>query len=260
MNGPTSPEEFQKQMQDFLQKQFKGFDNKGFTGPQSSGTEEEASKTSKKDEFDFSYKPRDIKAHLDRYVIKQDEAKKVLSVALCDHYNAVRQAFDGEEQCHYTKQNVMLIGPTGVGKTLLAKSIAVNMFGDSKALVQLDMSEYMEKFAVSRLLGAPPGYVGYEEGGQLTEAVRRRPYSVVLLDEVEKAHPEVFDILLQVLDDGRLTDGQGRTVDFRNTLLILTSNLGSQYLVDPALSPEASREQVLALVRASLQPPCGWHS
>ena len=129
----------------------------------------------------------------------------------------------------------LFLGPTGTGKTELAKSLADFLFDDERAIVRIDMSEYSEKHSVSRLVGAPPGYVGYDEGGQLTEAVRRRPYSVVLLDEVEKAHPEVFDILLQVLDDGRLTDGQGRTVDFRNTLLILTSNLGSAYLVDPTL-------------------------
>ena len=129
----------------------------------------------------------------------------------------------------------LFLGPTGVGKTELAKALADFLFDDERAMVRIDMSEYGEKHSVARLVGAPPGYVGYEEGGQLTEAVRRRPYSVVLLDEVEKAHPEVFDVLLQVLDDGRLTDGQGRTVDFRNTILILTSNLGSQYLVDPTL-------------------------
>ena len=129
----------------------------------------------------------------------------------------------------------LFLGPTGVGKTELAKALADFLFDDERAMVRIDMSEYGEKHSVARLVGAPPGYVGYEEGGQLTEAVRRRPYCVVLLDEVEKAHPEVFDILLQVLDDGRLTDGQGRTVDFRNTILVLTSNLGSQFLVDPTL-------------------------
>jgi ATP-dependent Clp protease ATP-binding subunit ClpB len=145
-------------------------------------------------------------------------------------------------------------GPTGVGKTLLAKHLAKFMFGNEEALVQIDMSEYMEKHNVSRLIGAPPGYIGYEEGGQLTEAVRRRPYCVVLLDEVEKAHPEVFDVLLQVLDDGRLTDGQGRTVDFRNSILILTSNLGSQFIADPALDESAKKAAVMAVVRATFKP------
>ncbi|MCW2775562.1 MAG: ATPase domain protein, partial [Nocardioides sp.] len=140
------------------------------------------------------------------------------------------------------------------GKTELARTLAAYLFDDEKAMVRIDMSEYQDKHNVSRLVGAPPGYIGYEEGGQLTEAVRRRPYAVVLLDEVEKAHPEVFDILLQVLDDGRLTDGQGRTVDFRNTLLILTSNLGSAYLVDPTLDADKKRESVLASVRASFKP------
>ncbi|HEX4976627.1 MAG TPA: AAA family ATPase, partial [Nocardioides sp.] len=148
----------------------------------------------------------------------------------------------------------LFLGPTGVGKTELAKSLADFLFDDERAIVRIDMSEYSEKHSVSRLVGAPPGYVGYEEGGQLTEAVRRRPYSVVLLDEVEKAHPEVFDILLQVLDDGRLTDGQGRTVDFRNVVLILTSNLGSMFLVDPTLDEEKKRDSVMSVVRQSFKP------
>ncbi|MCU1431296.1 MAG: ATP-dependent chaperone ClpB, partial [Actinotalea sp.] len=148
----------------------------------------------------------------------------------------------------------LFLGPTGVGKTELAKSLADFLFDDERAMVRIDMSEYSEKHSVARLVGAPPGYVGYEEGGQLTEAVRRRPYSVVLLDEVEKAHPEVFDLLLQVLDDGRLTDGQGRTVDFRNVILVLTSNLGSQFLVDPLLDETARREAVLATVRTAFRP------
>lgn len=141
-----------------------------------------------------------------------------------------------------------------MGKTELAKALADFLFDDERAMIRIDMSEYGEKHSVARLVGAPPGYVGYEEGGQLTEAVRRRPYSVVLLDEVEKAHPEVFDILLQVLDDGRLTDGQGRTVDFRNTILILTSNLGSQFLMDPTTPAEQKKQQVLDVVRSSFKP------
>jgi ATP-dependent Clp protease ATP-binding subunit ClpB len=141
-----------------------------------------------------------------------------------------------------------------VGKTELAKALADYLFDDEKALVRIDMSEYGEKFAVSRLIGAPPGYVGYEQGGQLTEAVRRRPYSVILLDEVEKAHPEVFDLLLQVLDDGRLTDGQGRTVDFRNTILILTSNLGSSYLIEEGVPWEQKVESVREEVRRAFKP------
>ncbi len=168
--------------------------------------------------------------------------------------DAVRRSRAGIADPNRPTGSFLFLGPTGTGKTELAKSLADFLFDDERAIVRIDMSEYSEKHSVSRLVGAPPGYVGYDEGGQLTEAVRRRPYSVVLLDEVEKAHPEVFDILLQVLDDGRLTDGQGRTVDFRNTLLILTSNLGSHYLVDPTLDPEKKRESVLALVRSSFKP------
>ncbi|MBF4761698.1 ATP-dependent chaperone ClpB [Nocardioides islandensis] len=168
--------------------------------------------------------------------------------------DAVRRSRAGISDPNRPTGSFLFLGPTGTGKTELAKSLADFLFDDERAIVRIDMSEYAEKHSVARLVGAPPGYVGYEEGGQLTEAVRRRPYSVVLLDEVEKAHPEVFDILLQVLDDGRLTDGQGRTVDFRNTLLVLTSNLGSMYLVDPTLDPEKKRESVLAMVRASFKP------
>jgi len=168
--------------------------------------------------------------------------------------DSVRRARAGIADPDRPTGSFLFLGPTGVGKTELAKSLADFLFDDERAIVRIDMSEYAEKHSVARLVGAPPGYVGYEEGGQLTEAVRRRPYSVVLLDEVEKAHPEVFDILLQVLDDGRLTDGQGRTVDFRNTILILTSNLGSHYLVDPTLDPEKQKESVLALVRQHFKP------
>ncbi|MFC5178102.1 ATP-dependent chaperone ClpB [Nocardioides taihuensis] len=168
--------------------------------------------------------------------------------------DAVRRSRAGISDPHRPTGSFLFLGPTGTGKTELAKSLADFLFDDERAIVRIDMSEYSEKHSVARLVGAPPGYVGYDEGGQLTEAVRRRPYAVVLLDEVEKAHPEVFDILLQVLDDGRLTDGQGRTVDFRNTLLVLTSNLGSGYLVDPTLDPEKKRESVLATVRAAFKP------
>lgn len=168
--------------------------------------------------------------------------------------DAVRRSRAGISDPQRPTGSFLFLGPTGTGKTELAKALADFLFDDERAIVRIDMSEYSEKHAVSRLVGAPPGYVGYDEGGQLTEAVRRRPYSVVLLDEVEKAHPEVFDILLQVLDDGRLTDGQGRTVDFRNTLLILTSNLGSTFLVDPLLEPGARRESVMGVVRGHFKP------
>ena len=168
--------------------------------------------------------------------------------------DAVRRSRAGIADPDRPTGSFLFLGPTGVGKTELAKSLADFLFDDERAIVRIDMSEYSEKHSVSRLVGAPPGYVGYDEGGQLTEAVRRRPYSVVLLDEVEKAHPEVFDILLQVLDDGRLTDGQGRTVDFRNTLLILTSNLGSTYLIDPLLEQDAKRDAVMAVVRQAFKP------
>jgi ATP-dependent Clp protease ATP-binding subunit ClpB len=168
--------------------------------------------------------------------------------------DAVRRSRAGISDPNRPTGSFLFLGPTGTGKTELAKALADFLFDDERAIVRIDMSEYSEKHSVARLVGAPPGYVGYDEGGQLTEAVRRRPYSVVLLDEVEKAHPEVFDILLQVLDDGRLTDGQGRTVDFRNTLLILTSNLGSNFLVDPALDPQRKRDSVMAVVRSSFKP------
>ncbi|MCX4724981.1 ATP-dependent chaperone ClpB [Streptomyces sp. NPDC090052] len=184
---------------------------------------------------------------LGRRLIGQTEAVAAVS-------DAVRRTRAGIADPDRPTGSFLFLGPTGVGKTELAKALADFLFDDERAMVRIDMSEYGEKHSVARLVGAPPGYVGYEEGGQLTEAVRRRPYSVVLLDEVEKAHPEVFDVLLQVLDDGRLTDGQGRTVDFRNTILILTSNLGSQYLVDPLTKPEEKKKQVLDVVRASFKP------
>ncbi|MET9609923.1 ATP-dependent chaperone ClpB [Streptomyces sp. NPDC006512] len=184
---------------------------------------------------------------LGRRLIGQGEAVRAVS-------DAVRRTRAGIADPDRPTGSFLFLGPTGVGKTELAKALADFLFDDERAMIRIDMSEYGEKHSVARLVGAPPGYVGYEEGGQLTEAVRRRPYSVVLLDEVEKAHPEVFDVLLQVLDDGRLTDGQGRTVDFRNTILILTSNLGSQFLTDPATSAEDKKARVLDVVRASFKP------
>jgi ATP-dependent Clp protease ATP-binding subunit ClpB len=180
-------------------------------------------------------------------LIGQDAAVRAVS-------DAVRRSRAGLSDPNRPTGSFLFLGPTGVGKTELAKSLADFLFDDEHAMVRLDMSEYSERHAVARLIGAPPGYVGYEEGGQLTEAVRRRPYSVVLLDEVEKAHPETFDILLQVLDDGRLTDGQGRTVDFRNVILVMTSNLGSQFLIDPTLEDEAKRDAVMGAVRAAFKP------
>jgi ATP-dependent Clp protease ATP-binding subunit ClpB len=168
--------------------------------------------------------------------------------------DAVRRSRAGISDPDRPTGSFLFLGPTGVGKTELAKALADFLFDDERAMVRIDMSEYAERHSVARLIGAPPGYVGYEEGGQLTEAVRRRPYSVLLLDEVEKAHPEVFDILLQVLDDGRLTDGQGRTVDFRNVILVLTSNLGSQFLVDPLLDPASRRDAVMGAVREAFKP------
>ncbi|MEU0370000.1 ATP-dependent chaperone ClpB [Streptomyces sp. NPDC006283] len=188
-----------------------------------------------------------MEQELGRRLIGQSEAVQAVS-------DAVRRTRAGIADPDRPTGSFLFLGPTGVGKTELAKALADFLFDDERAMVRIDMSEYGEKHSVARLVGAPPGYVGYEEGGQLTEAVRRRPYSVVLLDEVEKAHPEVFDILLQVLDDGRLTDGQGRTVDFRNTILILTSNLGSQYLMDPTTKEEQKKQQVLDVVRASFKP------
>ena len=188
-----------------------------------------------------------MEERLGERLIGQREAVKAVS-------DAVRRSRAGISDPNRPTGSFLFLGPTGVGKTELAKSLADFLFDDETAMVRIDMSEYSEKHSVARLVGAPPGYVGYEEGGQLTEAVRRRPYSVILLDEVEKAHPDLFNILLQVLDDGRLTDGQGRTVDFRNTILILTSNLGSQYLADPLLNDEEKREQVMGVVRSAFRP------
>jgi len=189
--------------------------------------------------------------HMEEVIGKRLIGQKSAVHAVAD---AVRRSRAGISDPDRPTGSFLFLGPTGVGKTELAKSLAEFLFDDEHAMVRIDMSEYSEKHSVARLVGAPPGYVGYEEGGQLTEAVRRRPYSVVLLDEVEKADPEIFNILLQVLDDGRLTDGQGRTVDFRNTILILTSNLGSQYLVDATLDADAKREAVMAEVRHAFKP------
>ncbi|MDQ0728028.1 ATP-dependent Clp protease ATP-binding subunit [Microbacterium sp. W4I20] len=188
-----------------------------------------------------------LENELGKRLIGQKDAVKAVS-------DAVRRSRAGISDPGRPTGSFLFLGPTGVGKTELAKALAEFLFDDEHAMVRIDMSEYGEKHSVSRLVGAPPGYIGYEQGGQLTEAVRRRPYSVILLDEVEKAHPEVFDVLLQVLDDGRLTDGQGRTVDFTNVILILTSNLGSPVLIDPILSPDEKREQVMALVRQAFRP------
>ena len=188
---------------------------------------------------------------LHKRVVGQEEA--VTAVA-----EAIQRSRAGIQDPNRPIGSFLFLGPTGVGKTELAKTLAQALFDDEANLVRIDMSEYMEKFSVSRLIGAPPGYVGYEEGGQLTEAVRRKPYSVVLFDEVEKAHPDVFNVLLQVLDDGRITDSQGRTVDFKNTILILTSNLGSEFLLNGINSDgtidEAAKAQVQSLLRRSFRP------
>ncbi|HET8739914.1 MAG TPA: ATP-dependent chaperone ClpB [Acidimicrobiia bacterium] len=187
-----------------------------------------------------------LEEHLHQRVVDQTQAVQAVA-------NAVRRSRAGLSDPHRPVGSFLFLGPTGVGKTELARALAEFLFDDERSMVRIDMSEYMEKHSVARLIGAPPGYVGYEEGGQLTEAVRRRPYSVVLLDEVEKAHPEVFNVLLQLLDDGRLTDGQGRTVDFTNVVLIMTSNLGSQY-IDPDLPREVVAERVMAAVREHFRP------
>jgi ATP-dependent Clp protease ATP-binding subunit ClpB len=188
-----------------------------------------------------------MESELGKRLVGQTRAVQAVS-------DAVRRSRAGIADPDRPSGSFLFLGPTGVGKTELAKALAEFLFDDERAIVRIDMSEYSERHSVARLVGAPPGYVGYEEGGQLTEAVRRRPYCVILLDEVEKAHPEVFDILLQVLDDGRLTDGQGRTVDFRNTILILTSNLGSQFIADPALGESAKKDAVMNVVRTTFKP------
>jgi ATP-dependent Clp protease ATP-binding subunit ClpB len=187
-----------------------------------------------------------LEEHLHERIVGQDEA--VSAVA-----NAIRRSRAGLSDPNRPIGSFTFLGPTGVGKTELARALAEFLFDDERAMVRLDMSEYMEKHSVSRLIGAPPGYVGYDEGGQLTEAVRRRPYSVILLDEIEKAHPDVFNTLLQLLDDGRLTDGQGRTVDFTNSVLIMTSNLGSEF-IDPDLPDDAVSDRVMKVVRGHFRP------
>jgi ATP-dependent Clp protease ATP-binding subunit ClpB len=187
-----------------------------------------------------------MERRLHRRVIGQDEAIQAVAAA-------VRRSRSGLQDPNRPIGSFIFLGPTGVGKTELARALAEFLFDDEQNMVRIDMSEYQERHTVARLIGAPPGYVGYDEGGQLTEAVRRRPYSVVLFDEIEKAHPEVFNVFLQVLDDGRLTDGQGRTVDFKNTVIIMTSNIGSQYIQDVS-DDEVMRERVLEALRAHFRP------
>ena len=187
-----------------------------------------------------------LEEHLHQRVVGQDEAIKAVA-------NAVRRARAGLQDPNRPIGSFLFLGPTGVGKTELSRALAEFLFDDENAMIRIDMSEYMEKHTVARLIGAPPGYVGYEEGGQLSEAVRRKPYSVVLFDEIEKAHPDVFNVLLQVLDDGRITDGQGRTVDFKNTVIIMTSNIGSQYITGEE-SKEARSRLVMDALRAHFRP------
>ena len=191
--------------------------------------------------------PPPIRQSYDRRVVGQDDALEVIA-------NALRRARAGLGDPNRPIGSFIFLGPTGVGKTELARALAEFMFDDEKAMVRIDMSEFMEKHSVARLIGAPPGYVGYEEGGYLTEAVRRRPYSVLLLDEIEKAHTDVFNILLQILDEGRLTDGHGRTVSFRNAVVIMTSNIGSQWILDPDLTEEDMGTRVMEAMQATFKP------
>jgi ATP-dependent Clp protease ATP-binding subunit ClpB len=190
-----------------------------------------------------------MEEELGKRVVGQTEALKAVS-------NAIRRSRAGLSDPNRPNGSFLFLGPTGVGKTELCKALAAFMFDTEEAIVRVDMSEFMEKHSVARLIGAPPGYVGYEEGGHLTEAVRRKPYSVILLDEIEKAHPDVFNVLLQVLDDGRLTDGQGRTVDFKNTVIVMTSNLGSTYIQDLAGEEnyQVMKAQVMAVVATHFRP------
>jgi len=206
--------------------------------------------------------PRQIVNELDKYIVGQEEAKKAVAVALRNRYR--RSMLTDSEREEITPKNIIMKGPTGVGKTLLAKMLAEKVYGDPKALISLDMTEFSDKFTSSRLVGAPPGYVGYDEGGQLTERVRRRPYSVVLFDEFEKASPDVMNMLLQILDEGKLTDGQGRTIDFRNTIIIATANLGFDFaregnsfgfLQDEvSTSYDALKEKLLAEAKRTFRP------
>jgi len=194
----------------------------------------------------MNYTPRQIVEELDKYIIGQAKAKRAVAIALRNRYRRSRLPKELREEI--TPKNIIMRGPTGVGKTEIARTLAYELFDDERHMVRIDMSEYMEKFSVSRLIGSPPGYVGYEEGGQLTEAVRRNPYSIVLFDEIEKAHPEVLNLLLQILDDGRVTDSNGRTVDFKNTIIIMTSNLGSEYVL------EDKKSQVMNCIREHFRP------